>query len=75
MADGFSGKRLAQIRRARNLSQGQLAAKTGIAQAHISHFECETRQPRPDNLVKLARGLDCSTDVLLGLTPLSELQQ
>ena len=61
----FSGKRLAQLRRARGMTQGQLAASAGIAQAHVSHFECDRREPRPENLVKLARALRTTTDCLL----------
>lgn len=66
------GPRLASIRRARKLSQGQLAARSGIAQAHISHFECGVRKPRPENLVKLADALGTTTDFLLGRTLDSE---
>ena len=65
MSQGI-GARIAAARKERGLSQGQLAHKSGIAQAHVSHFECGTRAPRIDNLLKLADALGVTTDFLLG---------
>lgn len=50
----------------RGLSQGELAKKTGLQPAAISHFETGGRKASFDNLRKLAAALDVTTDYLLG---------
>lgn len=50
----------------RKLSQADLAARTGLQPAAISHFETGARRPSFDNLQRLAAALDVSTDYLLG---------
>lgn len=52
----------------RGLTQGQLAEKTGLPATSISHFENSegTRKPSFDNLRRLAKALEVTTDYLLG---------
>jgi transcriptional regulator with XRE-family HTH domain len=50
----------------RGLSQSDLATKTGLQPAAISHFETGARRPSFENLRRLAVALDVSTDYLLG---------
>lgn len=52
----------------RGITQGQLAEKAGIPATSISHFESLTgsRKPSFDNLRRLAKALEVSTDYLLG---------
>jgi transcriptional regulator with XRE-family HTH domain len=59
-------ERLRIARRLRGIDQAQLAAKAGLPAASISHFEKGNRKPSFDNLRRLARALDASTDFLLG---------
>lgn len=59
-------ERLRAARRLREMDQAQLAAKAGLPAASISHFEKGNRKPSFDNLRRLARALDVSTDFLLG---------
>lgn len=59
-------ERLRTARRMRGMEQAQLAAKAGLPAASISHFEKGNRKPSFDNLRRLARALDVSTDFLLG---------
>jgi transcriptional regulator with XRE-family HTH domain len=59
-------ERLRFTRRLRGLEQAQLAAKAGLPAASISHFEKGNRKPSFDNLRRLARALDATTDFLLG---------
>ena len=63
--DLFS-QRLRAARLERDLSQGDLAAKSGLPAASISHFESGTRKPSFANLRRLAHVLNASTDYLLG---------
>jgi transcriptional regulator with XRE-family HTH domain len=59
-------ERLVSARSLRKLSQGDLAAKSGIPQSSISQFEAGLRKPSFDNLRRLAAALSVSTDYLLG---------
>src|SRR5690242_13914706 len=58
--------RLRRARDLRGLSQAQLAAKSGLPPATVSHFESGPRKPSFDNLKALASALDVTTDYLLG---------
>ena len=67
MADDF-GARLVRLRKARGLSQRDLAARTGIKAQNLSQIERGGRaQVRYNTLVRLIDALDCSADVLFGL--------
>lgn len=65
MPDQFND-RLRKARDARGMSQLDLANKTGLQPAAISHFETGQRSPSFDNLRKLADALSLSVDYLLG---------
>ena len=57
---------LKHIRDSKDLSQGDLARRTGLQPAAISHFETGERKPSFDNLIKLADALGVSMDFLFG---------
>lgn len=62
-------KRLKHARETlRGLTQTQLAEKCGLPSTSISHFENPegSRKPSFDNLRRLAKALDVTTDYLLG---------
>lgn len=59
------GARIAALRRERNWSQAQLAARLKISPSTLGMYEQERRQPTPDMLVRLAREFRVSTDYLL----------
>ena len=64
------GDRLLAAREQRGMSQSELARKTGLSPAVISHFETGVRQfPSADTLVKLTDALKVSSDYLLGRIP------
>ncbi len=48
---------LKKIRKPAKLSQSDLAVKTGLTSAAVSHFETGQRRPSLDNLVKLVDAL------------------
>ena len=48
------------------MSQADLADKTGLQPAAVSHFETGQRSPSFENLKKLADALSISVDYLLG---------
>jgi len=48
----------------RNLTQSELAEKTGLKQTHVSLMESNKIKPRENTLKKLAEALDCDVDDL-----------
>lgn len=63
------GQRLARIRKAKGLTQVELAQKMDMIQVLISDYECDKLRPHHEIIVRLARALEISTDELLGLKP------
>jgi transcriptional regulator with XRE-family HTH domain len=59
------GKRVAEIRRARGLTQEQLAEKANITPLSIGYIEQGRRWPRLVTLNKLAKCLDVSASEFL----------
>lgn len=58
------GKRVAAMRQERNLTQDQLASKTGLSLDTIGAIEQGRRWARLTTLHKLAKGFGVSTDEL-----------
>lgn len=59
------GKRLREVRMARNMTQQKLSEIVGIALRSYQCYEQGTREPPLDMLVKLADVLEVPTDYLL----------
>lgn len=59
------GQRIRKIRRAKGLSQEQLAEKVDISTPHMSHIETGNTKLSLPVLVELALALDVRTDDLL----------
>jgi transcriptional regulator with XRE-family HTH domain len=64
------GQRLVELRRARGLTQTQLAEAIGSSQRAISSYETVAEFPPAAVVVELARALHVTTDELFGLRPL-----
>ncbi len=58
------GEVLEVARRARGLTQTQLAELTGVTQAALSRYESGMREPEPDVARRLAAALGVTTDLL-----------
>lgn len=58
--------RLREARERANLTQAELADRSGVPAAAISHFEGAKRKPSFANLRKLADALGVTIDFLLG---------
>jgi len=67
--DASFGPRLAALRKARGLTQVQLAETTKTAQRSISYYENDKGVPPASIVVILAQALRVSADELLGLKP------
>jgi transcriptional regulator with XRE-family HTH domain len=63
------GERLQAIRKARGLTQVQLAEAAGTTQRAISYYETEAGFPPSPAVIDLAKALKVTTDELLGLRP------
>ena len=61
--------RLVELRRARGLSQEELAGKLGVSRQGVSKWERAESSPDTDNLIALARLYGVSLDELLLHTP------
>jgi transcriptional regulator with XRE-family HTH domain len=61
------GERLQSIRKARGLTQVQLAEAAGTTQRAISYYETEAGFPPAPAVIDLARALQVTTDELLGV--------
>ncbi len=49
----------------RNMTQSELAEKTGLKQTHVSLMEANKIKPRENTLQKLAEALNCEVDDLI----------
>lgn len=61
------GKKIAEIRGTRGLSQRQLAKLTGISYRVIAYYEAQTKHPPTHLIVPLVKALGVSADELLGI--------
>lgn len=77
------GARIAEMRKARDITQIQMAEALGVSQQTINSYETARRRVPASTLPTLARMFDISVDELLGETnkqlkkrgPMSKLQQ
>lgn len=61
-------ERLKELREQNNLTQEQLAKKSGVSSRMIQRYEYGTSRPRLDAAEKIALALNVTTDELLGHT-------
>ena len=59
------GARLRFIRELKDVSQGELAEKTGVSKGAISMAERDITSPSADNLAKICRALQVSSDTIV----------
>lgn len=64
-------RRLKSLREERGLDQDALAKASGVSKGSIARYEIGMNIPRADSIVAIARVLDCSCDVLMGVVPLA----
>ena len=69
------GQRIRRIRKARGLSQEQLAEKIGISVTHMSHIETANTKLSLPVFVELAEALAVKTDFLLYDAPQSTVSE
>ena len=60
-------QRLKQLRKAKHMTQGQVADRVGVTASMISSYEVDIRLPSYDVLIKIARLFGVTIDYLLCL--------
>ncbi len=61
------GEQILKIRKRKKLSQDTLAEKIGISRVAIGNYERGDRSPTAEVIVELAKALEVSADILLGI--------
>jgi|LSQX01.2.fsa_nt_gb transcriptional regulator with XRE-family HTH domain len=61
-------KNLKSIRKARNLTQQEVADAISVERVTYARYENGSRTPPVDNVIRLARFFNVTTDYLLGLS-------
>lgn len=61
------GSRLAEIRKAKGLTQTELGELIGASQRMVAYYEKETQRPPSEKLHLIAKALNISMDELLGI--------
>ena len=61
----FFAERMLELRRKRSLTQVQLAARSGVTQAHVSALERGAWEPRLETIVAIARALKVQPSALM----------
>ena len=69
-AEQSIGERLTALRKARGITQVELAAKLGMSQPLLSKYERGDLRLHGALVAQLARHLGASTDQILGVTPI-----
>lgn len=62
------GKKLYELRKARGLSQEELAERLGVSRQAVSKWECGESLPDTDNLITISKIYGVSLDELVGNT-------
>ena len=71
-----SGKRIRQLRKAKGMTQEQLAIKLGIGDRYLRKIEAGEKVPSIDILVGLSSLLDISMDyIITGKQPQDDIKQ
>lgn len=65
MARVAFGRRMRDLRKARGISQDDLAYRTGVHPTAIGRMERGRREPRLTTILRVARGLDVRPGALL----------
>ncbi|MGM9600186.1 MAG: helix-turn-helix domain-containing protein [Faecousia sp.] len=65
---------LRQLRISRHMSQKQFAKALFISPSAVSQYETGHTMPSRENLERIAKFFDVSTDYLLGSSPIAELE-
>ena len=65
-SDSIFAIRLREVRERQGLNQAELAQRAEMQPSAIAHFEANRRKPSFENVRRLAKALDVSSDYLMG---------
>lgn len=66
------GSRIATLRKQKGITQKVLAERIGVTRTTVTDYECGRVRLYDEILARLAKVLECSTDMILGLKPISQ---
>ena len=66
-SDSIFATRLREARERQGFNQAQLAQRAELQPSAIAHFEANRRKPSFENVRRLAKALDVSSDYLMGV--------
>lgn len=66
------GERILRIRKAKGITQSELANKLGCKRQSFTNYEIGRRTPNIDMIVKLSKYFNVSADYLLGITDIEK---
>lgn len=66
------GDKIKELRKELDLTQEELASKLSLSRQCISRWENNSNEPSINDIIRLARMLDTSTDYLLGETKIKK---
>lgn len=67
------GKRLKEARKARKMTQQDVADRVGVSVSTVKKWELDLNEPNSDKLIALALGLGVSVDYLFGVSTAPDL--
>lgn len=67
------GKRLKEARKARKMTQQDVADRVGVSVSTVKKWELDLNEPNSDKLIALALGLGVSVDYLFGVNTAPDL--
>ena len=59
------GSRILRLRKGKKLTQANIAKASGVSPASVTQWEQDANHPRGENLIALAKALDCDANWLL----------
>lgn len=62
------GERLRELRKAKGLTDNELAEILGVKRRAVVYYQSGEREPKIEQLIQLAQFFDCSIDYIVGLT-------
>lgn len=63
----FIGNRIREIRMLRDVSQQELADRTGLSPVYVSYIETGSKKPSLGTIIKIAEAMNVTVDIIIGM--------
>lgn len=68
----FIGNRIREIRMLRDVSQQELAERTGLSPVYVSYIETGSKKPSLGTIIKIAEAMNVTVDIIIGMNHTDE---